>query len=1210
MSSDSNGYGYGYADPDAEASPIVRKKKSKKKQRASVATGSDAGSYNNAESSSSSINNSQSQSQQQRRRSSKKLAQHIEKTSKSSRSVGSSSKKSSSKPSSSAASSKKEGAPLKSSKGYNGNGNGNGNGSSEDYTRSTSQSPVSNAKRRLRQQQQKEQHIQIQQQQRLSSSDDDDNNNNNNNSYYEEDLSELPSSDTRVKSVLSKKFDDVYQRGRKLGLGAFAVVFIGTHRPTGAEYAVKQIDRSTMMWGDRDALQDEIDNLKMARAGPNIVQLYEVYEEKAFCYLVMEVMEGGNFLERIIEKKQTFTEKEARSVVRCVLRALAYLHDNRVAHRDIKPENLLLSDPYHKDLNSVKLADFSFARKVRRRNECRTLCGTPGYLSPEMLEQFPAYDVKCDVWSVGCLLFLLLGGYLPFEDEDDEVLFDLTLAGRFEFRPEFWNSVSQSAKDLVTKMLTLSPRKRISASKALQSHWIEHGDDAFEERQKSIKNIANLLEGKRKLKTVINTIITANRVNKLNNDFKEYIEKRKEENLANKLAESQKPKRTGKAGDLAEDSLTGKPFEDFYEIGEELGEGGYAFVYRCHHKVTEKVYAVKEVIISKMESGGESTLKDEIAALKLLRGGAHIIRLFDVFYEGDHCFMIMEEMKGGDLLSRICDKEVYTEREARGVCKILFEAVLYCHQKKVAHRDIKPENLLMVEADDDTSIKLADFGFAKRVSGDLGLSTLCGTAQYVAPEILDFQVIGYDERCDMWSVGVVTYILLGGYAPFEGEPDELAQFIIRGEYEFHDKYWSEISESARDMIHNMLQVEPKNRLSAIDALSCEWMGLSPEELASKDLGGAQEQMGEQQHRLEEKAAALEADAEKKVRSKQSIAGKKALQALIKTNKFLSLGPMVGGATSKDQTAADPDKLGVEEAAEYDFEDCYDWGRQIGVGTFSVIHEAIHMDEGDTYAVKRIPRVELWEEDAVALQSEIMCLQKVSECECIVQLREVFDETDFTYMVMEMMPGGYLIDKIIEKHFYEEAKGLIVAKRLITAVEHCHYNRIAIRDLKPENMLLVGGSDTEVKLSDFGHAKMVYQPNSLTTVCGTEGFVAPEIIEHSPQYDVECDIWSLGVVLYILLGGYRPFRGEGEECLERIRYGEYQFHRKYWSHVSDDTKDLIAQMLTVDISHRITAQEALDSDLMRNTPDKERRKRGKKKTSDGRRTKTAQSDKWK
>jgi len=1021
-----------------------------------------------------------------------------------------------------------------------------------------------------------------------------------------------PNSDTEVKSVVSKNFDDVYQRGRRLGLGAFAVVFIGTHRPTGAEYAVKQIDRSTMFWGDRDALQDEIVNLKMARAGPNIVQLYEVYEEKAFCYLIMEVMEGGELLECIIEKKTTFTEKEARSAVRCVLRALAYLHSNRVAHRDIKPENLLLSDPYQKDLNSVKLADFSFARQVQKRNDCRTLCGTPGYLSPEMLEKFPAYDVKCDVWSVGCLLFLLLGGFLPFDDEDDEVVFDLTRQGRFEFRPEFWNSVSQSAKDLVTKMLTVNPKKRISASRALQSHWIEHGDEEFEERQLNVKKVTNLIEGKRKLKSAITTLITANRVKMLNNDFKEYLEKRKEENLANKL--STKKTRNTKH-DFVEDSVSGKPFEDFYEIGDELGEGGYAFVYRCHHKQTEKVYAVKEVIISKMESGGESTLKDEIAALKLLRGGAHIIRLYDVFYEGDHCFMIMEEMRGGDLLSRICDKEVYTEREARGVCKILFEAVLYCHQKRVAHRDIKPENLLMVETDDDTSIKLADFGFAKRVVSDLSLSTLCGTAQYVAPEILDFQIDGYDERCDMWSVGVVTYILLGGYAPFEGEPDELAQFIIRGEYEFHDKYWADISESAKDMIHNMLQVNPAVRLTAIEALSCEWMGLSPEELAGKDLGGAREQM-EEQLKLEENAASLEAATDDAIsrgkKSKKSIAGKKALQALIQTNKFLSLGAMVGGQTSKDPTS-DPDKLGFEEAAEDDFEDCYDWGRQIGVGTFSVIHEAVQEKAGELYAVKRIPRVDLWEEDAVALQNEIMCLKLISDCDCIVQLTEVFDETDFTYIVMEILPGGYLIDKIIEKHFYDEAKGLIIAKRLITAVEYCHYNCIAIRDLRPENMLLAEGSDTEVKLSDFGHAKIVLQPNSLTTVCGTEAFVAPEIIEHSPQYDVECDIWSLGVVLYILLGGYRPFRGEGDACLEKIRYGDYKFHKKYWSHISSDTKDLISRMLTVDVQRRITAQEALDCDLIRTTPNKERRKKGRKKSSssEARRPKSNHHvDKWK
>lgn len=321
--------------------------------------------------------------------------------------------------------------------------------------------------------------------------------------YDDDDFSVAPSMDQDVKSVVSVSFDDVYQRGRKLGLGAFAVVFVGTHRPTGAEYAVKQIDRSTMVWGDRDALQDEIANLKLAREGPNIVQLYEVYEERAFCYLIMELMQGGELLEYIIEKK-TFTESEARTATRCVLSALAYMHDKRVAHRDIKPENLLLTK--QKDLNTVKLADFSFAMYVKRKNECRTLCGTPGYLAPEMLERFPAYDVKCDVWSTGCLLFLLIGGYLPFDDEDDEVIFDLTRDGYFEFRPEFFNGVSTGAKELITRMLTVNPKKRISAQKALQSDWIVKGDAAVEERQLNVKKLQNLIEGKRKLRAGIATV--------------------------------------------------------------------------------------------------------------------------------------------------------------------------------------------------------------------------------------------------------------------------------------------------------------------------------------------------------------------------------------------------------------------------------------------------------------------------------------------------------------------------------------------------------------------------------------------------------------------------------------------------------------------------------------------------------------------------------
>ncbi len=128
----------------------------------------------------------------------------------------------------------------------------------------------------------------------------------------------------------------------QLGYGAFAQVFIGIHRPTKQNYAIKQVDRSKMFWGDRDALKDEIENLKKVREGPNIVQLYEVFEEKHYCYLVTELMSGGELFDRIIEKK-TFSEKEARACCRCVLSALEYMHSKRVAHRDLKPENLLLA---------------------------------------------------------------------------------------------------------------------------------------------------------------------------------------------------------------------------------------------------------------------------------------------------------------------------------------------------------------------------------------------------------------------------------------------------------------------------------------------------------------------------------------------------------------------------------------------------------------------------------------------------------------------------------------------------------------------------------------------------------------------------------------------------------------------------------------------------------------------------------------------------
>ena len=456
------------------------------------------------------------------------------------------------------------------------------------------------------------------------------------------------------------------------------------------------------------------------------------------------------------------------------------------------------------------------------------------------------------------------------------------------------------------------------------------------------------------------------------------------------------------------------------------------------------------------------------------------------------------------------------------------------------------------------------------------LRTLCGTAAYIAPEVLDLRSKGYDERADMWSCGVVTYILLGGYAPFEGPIEELAKTILSGNYEFHDEYWSSISHGAKNLVSSLLQVNPERRITAEEALQNEWMTADEETLTIKDLSVAQKGI--------RKSFPVE-----KVRV--------VVKAIVAANKLTSLGDSfkrvldtsgsikrdIDGhvfeksvANSGDDFVFDPNEPHEEDSSSgKPFNELYEIGDQLGTGTLSTVTAATHVQSNKSYAIKCVRREDLHHSDAVALQDEISALKALAECPYIVKFYDVFDEADNTFLVLERMEGGDLIDRIIEKAHYTESDAREVCKQLLLGVEFCHSKKIANRNLKPENLLLVSKeSDTDVKISDFGYAKKVLYPNSLRTQCGTEGYVAPEILEHRPAYDVKCDMWSLGVIIYIVLGGYRPFRGTPDDVMKQIRYGNYEFHPRYWKHVSSDAKDLVRQMLTVDTENRISATDAL------------------------------------
>lgn len=270
------------------------------------------------------------------------------------------------------------------------------------------------------------------------------------------------------------------------------------------------------------------------------------------------------------------------------------------------------------------------------------------------------------------------------------------------------------------------------------------------------------------------------------------------------------------------DSAGNTTFQECYEQECLLGQGGFADVYRCRHKHRGNHYAVKEIIYNCYEEESSDCVREEINALKRLREGCYIIRLLDVFQEADRSYLIMEEMKGGDLLERIYEKLVFTEPDTRRLTRKLLESVRFCHKKKVAHRDIKPENILLTSPNSDTDIKLADFGCAKYMRKPNCLQTLCGSTQYTAPELYTHKN-GYNERCDNWSIGIVIFILLGGYAPFDGEEEDMPKIICTGKFTFHPGYWKDVPEAPRDVIRSLLKVNPKERATLEEAMDSEWL---------------------------------------------------------------------------------------------------------------------------------------------------------------------------------------------------------------------------------------------------------------------------------------------------------------------------------------------------------------------------------------------------
>ena len=312
-----------------------------------------------------------------------------------------------------------------------------------------------------------------------------------------------------------------YILGKTLGKGDFSHVRLAIHKDTKQDRAVKIIQKKKV---DMKRLLAEI-SIVSKLSHPSIMEVYEVFEDTKKVYIVSEYCKGGELFD-IISKKRNFSEKEACIIMEQLLSGICYSHKNGIVHRDLKPENILLED---KSRNlEIKIVDWGYATQMKQRERLHEMDGISYYIAPEVLEG--DYDEKCDIWSCGVILYILLCGYAPFYGENDKEIYNQVLKGEYDFPKEEWQNVSEEAKNLVQKMLEKDTKKRITALDALQDKWFKINKQKKTSNKLLAKNVLKNMKKFKKNKKfeqatisfIINQLVLKEERKDLEKQFKEW----------------------------------------------------------------------------------------------------------------------------------------------------------------------------------------------------------------------------------------------------------------------------------------------------------------------------------------------------------------------------------------------------------------------------------------------------------------------------------------------------------------------------------------------------------------------------------------------------------------------------------------------------------------------------------------------------------------
>ncbi|MBN3273796.1 KS6A2 kinase, partial [Polyodon spathula] len=626
-----------------------------------------------------------------------------------------------------------------------------------------------------------------------------------------------------VKEGFEKADPSQFELLKVLGQGSYGKVFLvrkikGTD--AGQLYAMKALKKATLKVRDRVRSKMERDILAEVNH-PFIVKLHYAFQTEGKLYLILDFLRGGDLFTRL-SKEVMFTEEDVKFYLAELALALDHLHSLGIIYRDLKPENILLDEEGH-----IKITDFGLSKEaIDHDKRAYSFCGTIEYMAPEVVNR-RGHTQSADWWSFGVLMFEMLTGSLPFQGKDRKETMALILKAKLGM-PQF---LSPEVQSLLRALFKRNPTNRLGAGpdgvEEIKRHSFFAPIDWNKLYRIEIKPPFKPAVGRPEDTFYFDPEFTSRTPTDSPgappgvNDHQLF---RGFSFVATNLGQEQTQRDSHQSAvPPIVQRLHGNNinFRDGYEIKEDVGIGAYSVCKRCVHKSTGVEYAVKIIDRSKRDPSEEIEI--------LLRYGQHpnIITLKDVYDDGKYVYLVMELMRGGELLDRILRHKCFSEREASAVLCTITKTVEYLHSQGVVHRDLKPSNILYVdETGDPESIRICDFGFAKQLRAENGLlMTPCYTANFVAPEVLKRQ--GYDAACDIWSLGILLYTMLAGFTPFangpEDTPEEILSRIGSGMFALSGGNWDTISDAAKDIVSKMLHVDPHQRLSAPQVLHHPWI---------------------------------------------------------------------------------------------------------------------------------------------------------------------------------------------------------------------------------------------------------------------------------------------------------------------------------------------------------------------------------------------------